>query len=683
MKFSQLAEKLDKQQIESFELATVWKPAVMRGLSWRDAALDPDAVQSAEELLSSYARAFLKEMLRAFAAVPSEEEKLLQTVRKNTAMSGAECRIGLLELKESGIVFSVRKVWGENICFLPAECFALWRQALWPFRPEPLTEKQLESLMNGQIRPYRRPLGKQLLSGFASLAKSGMELTSKGVLHKKTVARLAQAVDLEEAWLQPFELNWLHKEHYPLKAAFVLEAGTAFGLLRTEQDALKWNEDRLSCWLSRDEAERESELLEWCMGLLLPAGGSHAHVGAALTALQADIWYSGREIEAWTAGELGAASPPNEDCLTPSKPAPCWLGLFCNFGWMEVVDGESMDVRPERFFRWKGMLDKSTGRQLRNRHAEESSRYLSVQPNGELIADAACPFSIRWELELLAELISDERIAVYRMEQETVARALENGRTRHSIRTFLKSASGGEPLPAAFEALMEVWCGRACRTWFAEAVLLRCDNEQMAAVIDNHPGLASMLTAKLGNKDYIVSRAHVSELRRLLQQAGYPPRKGVFAEEEEQGGYPNAARFIPENGDGDAVPQPERGGPVTSYVYEAFPLQHFELAVQDASSGMPLLQTDRIPAIWTKQLRAYHHSTRKELIEQALAWQTPVQLRMREELSEFVPEKLEQKDGAWAVVGLLRSTQEKQQIRLTPDMWDEMRLVIPVRGEPT
>ncbi|MCA0753924.1 helicase-associated domain-containing protein [Paenibacillus sp. N4] len=677
MKFSQLAEKLDQKQIEDFEHAAVWKPAVMRGLGWREASLDPSSVQSAIELLSVYARAFLKEMLRAFAALPSEEEKLLQAVRKNTAMSGAECRIGLSELKEAGIVFSVRKVWGERICFIPAECFVLWQQALWPLRLEALTEQQQECLMNGQIRPFRRPLGKQLLSGFAALAKSGMELTSKGVLHKKTVARLAQAVDLEEALLQPFGLNWLHKEHYPLKAAFVLEAGTAFGLLRTEQDALKWNEDRLSHWLSKGEADRENDLLEWCMGLLLPAGGSHAHNGAALTALQADIWYSGREIEAWS-GELeAAAATPHDASLTQSKPSPCWLGLFYNFGWMEVVDCESIDLRPEMFFRWKGVLGKGPGREVLQQQAEESFRHISVQPNGELIADPACPFSIRWELELLAELITDERIAVYRMEQQTVALALENGRTRHSIRTFLESASGGEPLPAAFEALLEVWCGRACRSWFAEVVLLRCDNEQMAAILDNHPGAATMLTAKLGNTDYIVSKAHVSELRRLLQQAGYPPRKGVLIEEEEQGGYPSVIRFFPDKG----VQQTEQGSKTAAYVYEAFPLQHFELEVQDASSRMPLLQTDRIPAIWTKQLRAYHHSTRKELIEQALAWQTPVQLRMRQELNEFVPEKLEQKDGAWAVVGLLRSTEEKQQIRLTPDMWDEMRLVIPGRGE--
>jgi hypothetical protein len=86
--------------------------------------------------------------------------------------------------------------------------------------------------------------------------------------------------------------------------------------------------------------------------------------------------------------------------------------------------------------------------------------------------------------------------------------------------------------------------------------------------------------------------------------------------------------------------------------------------------------------MWTKQLRTYHHSTRRELIEQALEWQTPVQLRIERELRSFVPEKLEQQESGWAVVGLLRDEPDRQPIRLTPDMWEEMRLVIPGLKDP-
>jgi hypothetical protein len=42
-----------------------------------------------------------------------------------------------------------------------------------------------------------------------------------------------------------------------------------------------------------------------------------------------------------------------------------------------------------------------------------------------------------------------------------------------------------------------------------------------------------------------------------------------------------------------------------------------------------------------------------------------------------VPEKLETAPNGWAVVGLLREEESVQSVRLTPDMWNEMKLLVP------
>lgn len=680
MNVQQLLCKLSEERLARYIQAPVWRLALERGLSWQESVITKEVIQEAAHLLTPYASAVLKEMLRLFAAVPVEGERLIKEVRMHTTLSGAECQLGVAELEEAGILFSVRKVWGESLYFVPIDCFAYWQQTLFPCTVEPLTSNARERLMNGVMRPYCRPLGRQMLSAFSVLARSGLELTERGTLSKKTVAKLVQAVDLEEQWLKAFELKWAHQESYPLTAALIMEAASALGLLRTSEGTLQWDEDMLGCWLQLEEETRERQLRDWCFTLFLSAGAASSHRAAALYGLQAGLWYSEREMEKWlyeTHINTAIGAELNKGRLEPS-----WCGLFHSMGWLELVDCQDSGDK-ELLFRWRSTPPVPV--QIESKNQIYSKSHVAVQPNGELIVDPECPFKIRWELELIAERKSDEHVAVYRLEAVSIARALEHGRTRAGIHTFLQQISGGLPVPSAVDALLEVWTSSACRTAFAEVALLRCDNEQMAAFVENNPAIAHMLLQKLGSLDFIVDKSKISEIRGLLQKAGYPPRKAVkssAANEDRQ--YPfidfSAGKnepFSPPISAGNDKPS------ATSYIYEPFPLHHFELTEYEARNKVqPLSQMERVPSMWTKQLRAYHHSTRKELIEQALQWQTPVQLRMEQELRSFVPERLEHQDGGWAVVGLLRDVPERQLIRLTPDMWDEMRLVIPDHRTP-
>lgn len=678
MNVQQLLFKLSEERLERYIQAPVWRLAKERGLSWQESAKAKEVIQEAAHLLTPYAAAVLKEMLRLFAAVPVEGERLINEIRMHTTLSGAECQLGVAELEEAGILFSVRKVWGESLYFVPLDCFAHWQQTLFPCTVMPLTSNARERLMDGVMRPFCRPLGRQLLSAFSVLARSGLELTERGTLSKKTVAKLVQAVDLEEQWLKSFELKWAHQESYPLTAAFILEAASALGLLRTFEGTLQWDEDMLGNWLKLEEEARDRQLRDWCFTLFLSAGAASAHVAAALYGLQAGLWYSEREMEKWldeTHINTGIAAELNR-----GRSEPSWFGLFHSMGWLELVDcNDSGNM--ELLFRWKS----TAPFQIESKDQIFSENHVAVQPNGELIVDPECPFQVRWELELIAERKSEEQVAVYRLEAVSIARALEQGRTRAGIQSFLQQVSGGEPLTTAVEALLEVWTSRACRTEFAEVVLLRCDNEQMAAFVEKDSAIACMLLQKLGSLDFIVDKSKISEIRSLLQKAGYPPRKAV------KSGTSNVDRRYPfidfSVRTNESFSAPLSAGndkpSATSYIYEPFPLHHFELTEYEARKKMqPFSQMERVPLMWTKQLRAYHHSTRKELIEQALQWQTPVQLRMERELRSFVPERLEHQDGGWAVVGLLRDVPERQLIRLTPDMWDEMRLVIPDHVTP-
>ncbi|WP_169083169.1 helicase-associated domain-containing protein [Paenibacillus sp. PL91] len=676
MRMQQLVDKLPEERLKSFMQASIWQPASQRELSWQEAAAKEETIQEAAALLSPYAALVLKEMLRFFCAAPVEGERLIKQLRRNTDLSGAECQIGIAELEEAGILFSVTKVWGESLYFVPVDSFASWQRALFPCKPMSITAEDREWLMNGVIRPYCRPFGRQLLSALSALGRSGLALTINGTLPKKTVNKLLQAVDIDESHLKSFDLKWSYSDVYPLKAAFILEAASALGLFEAVDGSFQWNDEVLSRWMSLEETERERQLLSWCLALLLPAGGWSAHLAAAVTALQAGEWYLVSELDNQLS-EAGLLEVGDAESVEGSL-VPCWYGLLYSLGWLELVDSYRSDVK-ELFFRWKSIAPISG---VNEQPYSADHPFIAVQPNGEIIVEPACPFWIRWELELLAERKSDELITIYRLEAASISRALEYGRTKASIQSFLQQSSGGISLPLAALALLEEWTSRACRTTFAEVALLRCDNEAMAAVVENSPAISPLLVQKLGSLDFIVDRAQINAIRGLLQKAGYPARKAVQSDaQNENSSYPIVRPFNEQAF--EELSTSKHGRPVPSYIYEAFPLQHFELNEQAARKKLEsMAELDRVPAMWTKQLRAYHYSTRKELIEQALQWQMPVQLRMERELRSFIPEKLEQQDDSWAVVGLLRDEPERLMIRLTPDMWEEMRLVVPGQGTP-
>ncbi len=662
MKVQQAYGQLSEAHVNMFAKTRIWQPELHGDWTWREAALDARAIAGAASRLSPGAAAVLRVMALHFPAVPAEEERLLSLARTESGLSGAETRLALRELELSGILFALRKQWGEYTYVMPVECLMLWQPVLWPLEAASLAADSDDKLPHGQPRPYRRALSKQLLSAFSTLAKADTTLTKKGVLPKRTIERLELAVELDEKLLRSYSMQWPHREHYPLTVAFVLEAACALGLLGQNGASLRWRNEALLNWLDKADNERERELLEWCLAVLMPQAGKEGR-GMLWTAACMDRnWRSDRR---WRSG-----APDGQAEHSPiSKKAFRWLDLMHDFGWMEVIDSE--DDSGERWFRWSPALAGQAGEP-----AADSA--ITVQPQGELLAEEHCSFRIRWELELLAERISEERLVIYQLKQETIANALEHGRKADEIKAYLRAVSGGSELPHSVTTMLEAWTANVCRFSFTEAVLLRCDGEEMARVIDSIPELAPLLLGKLGPADYIVRRSGQEEIRRRLKLAGYPPRKGTVTEEAGPLSYPvvhvhsGMARVETEGTHG-------QWSDCAAFLYSPNALCGYEWCLYREREQPPVSQaTLEAPKLWTNQLRAYHHSTRKELLEQALEWETPVELRMENGLHAFVPEQLvADESGSWAVVGLLREAGKPRQVRLTPGMWDEMRLVIP------
>lgn len=663
MNLGQASAKLSAERIKQFEDAAPWKGALSLGLSWRAAMQDRDAVQEAWSRLSSSASETLAAMMLRFGAAPVEEERLLSEVKEHTALPGAEARIGLGQLQEAGIVLVATKLWGERSCFIPTDSFPVWQQALFPctWRDSNLP---VQPLMNasGQFLGVKEPFGRRVLYMLAALMKTEKNFTSKGVLPKKTIQRLQDALGLEEGLLKSFPWSAPRSENYPLPVAFGLAAAAAVGVLKRNEQGVSADTEGLQSWFGISDNRREQALWKWACGYMIRASKEDALIGAALTGVSSELWRSANELADW--GNLLAVRSGTipDDVQNIRSTVERWLYLLQELGWIELAERHDPDNGVELVFR-------------RSEFPDAIDSQLIVQPTGELLAVPGSSFAMRWELELIAERIQSEEPVLYRLTASSVAAALEQGRSKAGIASFLQKASGEAELPVQLLSMLEQWSGRACRYSFEQATLLRCDTAELAEEAIRLSGISPHLIERIGEKHFMVNPAAVSEIRGLLNKAGYPPRKGIVqALEGAIAAYPCVSDPIM---GADAYPEAEtqQSG---EWLYEPHTLQHFVMDPALPAHSVTLLPgMDQVPAAWWLQLRSYHASTRKELIQQAVAMETAVQLKLEGELRQFVPERIELRGAQWAVTGKLIDDKQSERSRLTPDMWEEMKLVLP------
>lgn len=608
----ELADKLTDYRQQTFMEAPMWWYAVKENRQWSDAVKDRRSVLEAIQSLSSTTLAALKAVMKLAGADPAPEEKLFRFGPKLARMSGAEFRWALAELQRGGLVFSVSRNWGERIYFVPRDSFALWQQLLFPCH---LEAKDMDTLADGEVqfRASGRLLGLQLLDAWTELARSGLVLTNKGILPKKIIARLGIAVTLREENIACLNISDDRVRKYGRMPAFILETAIRLGVLEEEEERLVWVKEKLEQWLILSSLVREACLHSLIVEFYLYRQPLLAQGTAALSMLAAGHWYEAREWLHDVQSEA-AATATGQLALGDEQQLVGWLDTLHAFGWLERIELPG----DRSWFRW--MIDPQQGAVDSWAPLPNESEAVIVQPNGEIIVLPECDGRIRWELELMAERVSEEQLGLYRLSRKSIERAIAFGRTEAAMLAFLEWASGSPDAAAEAAPLLRDWGGKLDQ--LSKPVSGGGSIGEGREYPSFHNSFQQFLTADL--RMYPVYRMAVSR-----------------AGQEEWLGH-----------------------------YEL--IQHDDEDKRGSYAGLK-----QIPASWLNQRRAYHHSTSREMMERALQWQTPVELHLEEEIVSFVPWELHAESNGWSITGSFSGAQYGVSVRLSPESWQAMRLLVP------
>jgi len=609
-------------------------------------------------------------VLRTFGYGSFDWPKLEKAGRK--AFPGAALKVGLIRLSRRGIVFAIHRKWGEAEYRVAEDTFPLWRMQLLPFDESAAVYAGSDAAPDSDYRPG---IPSQLLSVLAYTAKEEVALTQKGTMHKRHAGKLSALTPVkDEEFRDAGTLLRPDPDYGSAAAAYLCAMGQSLGLLEKADGRLAVRNSRMRGWLRQTEAEMHAVLYALWKEMNAPSCCWLQHAVSCIEQMPESVWISVCAVAEQMPGEPEelAAGRLTGDGRARSGQLMDWLSPLIAWGWAE--SGAAPDGR--RLFRWltnpagSNTGGGTTAATSSSRDEAAAAPNLFIQPDFELIVPPDCPYGVRWELELIADRVRHEHMAVYRMTRETIMRAFEQGRTADGTIRFLELyAKYG--VPDNVRVAIQQWGEQQSLLRLAPYVVLKCRDEAAARIIGSDERIAPLLGETLGPAAWTVPADKEAELRALLERSGYSPggKKGA------DGGAADYLQLsaaddgeLPEARSGDPA-----GNPAKGHIYSKAAVQYYGKEgkfplVEDVYPGL-----QEVPSMWLKDCRAYHASTRKQMILKALEWKACLKLRKSGADTVFIPIRLDGIRDDWAVTGF----EQLSEVRISPDQWEEMQLILP------
>lgn len=588
----------------------------------------------------------LRRIVFRYGAAAFEEEKAEEDTLRDEAMTGAEWRVALARLRRSGILFAIRKLWGDRLYYLPADMVPVWQRMIAPVHADPLNKHDSREV-EAAAASFRLPLSLELLSAWAAVRRTGIPLTSKGSVAKPAAARMASAMRMTSEELAPLGLVYPHQEALPATAAIALDLGLCTGVLHRRDKEIAFSPAGVESWMSQSVPAADAELHRLVLLRYASLDPARHLAASAVASCGTDGWFREADIV-----RIGAE---------PSA-VNVWLNVLVSFGWAERGAFRGTGV-----FRLLTDLD---GRAVSEPQHEPEPLY--VQPDGEVYVTPGVGLADRWKLEEISERATADRVFVYRLTKSACASAFEAGWKEGDVREFLERRSGAA-LPGPVDEALRDWYRHLGKIRLEEALLLRTDSEETAARLLEDGEVSRWLIDRAGNRDFIVDPAGAKELTVRLEKIGYPAAAGNAG--EKKGGT-----VTPENPDavsGDSEPGWISAGGAPS-------LYRPDGSLESAGELFPGL-TD-VPPVWLRRPGSYHASTRQKLVNQAIGWRAALQIGGEGSGRQFVPISLEADGKSWKVQGRWRGAAASRMdeagnagdpVTLPADRFEPLMIVLP------
>ena len=552
-------------------------------------------------------------------------------------LSGAEARLGFIRLRQKGWIKAVRKTWGENLYYIPLR----YIPALTVAYAHRVGEHPLLKQENGQkksgtqrvtsdqihvIREARADIAAEIIHILAWIAREGLTLTNKGTIHKRMLQRLSTLTHLCPDDFAALNLNYEHPELYPAHVAIMLDMLLALGLLHKDQGKIQVHAETLGLWLEQSWSSMHREIFKVCLeryGVTHPAE-QHFRYRLVLLGKGQETWFNIADlIPQYIKGEA------NSDAGLPEY-AQNWLNALAGWGYGESGENAAGDL----FFRWlvepDALLHWEAQQEL-----DSAKNVFFVQPDFEIMVPPEVVPQVRWKIENCAELLSCDRMSIYRISKEQILNASHRGFTSDKVVEFLSQyAATGVPEHVYL----------AIQQWGNEGERSKAQSEGNTSEFHRVMPI-----------DFICSEA--SGENRSSEIHGHEPRVGLDGLRES---------FYVHGREGLIKNEPD-----TASWYKQ------EQPVAEQSDDLPAYSS--IPDMWHNDWRRYHMSTTRQITAKAIEWQTKLGLKNEQSEVYIIPDQIHGQDD-WTLTGWIVPESDERTIErcnISLMDWDKIRIIVP------
>lgn len=373
-----------------------------------------------------------------YAASPCPADTL-ERLRPET-LCRMQQKLALEELLLAGLLELRQKVWGEQLYQIPWEQYPPILHSFWSDCPQVRVEEHVQATAEACTG-----LAAELFRALLFISEEGLPLTSKGVIHKKQLNRLAGLLSMKEEYLTAVLPPSARQESYPLPVTVIVDLMLALGLISRHSSGYRIDPELLQQWLSLGPQEMTDLLYTLAIrryGSPVPAEQHFRHVITAAV-FPAGEWFALAPVLEWMAHSGLASAKPEAKGTGPvlELSALAWLRLLAGFGWCEL--GVSPAGQP--CFRWRAgkpqlALEGAEGQG--SVPADAASGFI-VQPDFEVLVPPEVPYADRWTLASFAELLHNEDLWSFRLTREKLEAAAEQGAAPGGLIAWLDARAAG------------------------------------------------------------------------------------------------------------------------------------------------------------------------------------------------------------------------------------------------
>lgn len=400
--------------------------------TWELAIVESTIINDIHQRLSDTDALVLQTLLKGALVVPTREEQLIVYIKQQLHISGQQAYYSLLSLAELGIVQCRKQPWQGNVWRMPFPIFHHWRcqikySSYWSIQSQ-VTYSNFTLNVNNEI-----PLGKTLMHILIAMTQLDLSYTKKGSLSKGTIDKLMLCCNKLNNEYFTNQSSSILEHQYATVLTFIFELGYALQLIDRHENGLSLDMERISNWLMLHEWQREALQMQWlCENYLTqPKFVNVAAIFSDLLASDTGVWLRG---------------------VKPTRSLKDWLSLCRGCGWLASMSSQGSQVEEEDIlvFRYSFSYD--------------STNHLSIQDNGEIIVLPGTSYRQIWLLEMVADLISEQEITIYKLTLSSLMRGISMGYELTHIEQWLK-ASGGQELPPFVMQLLEAVSSTTSDKW--------------------------------------------------------------------------------------------------------------------------------------------------------------------------------------------------------------------------